>query len=159
MLILRFIAAHFVLFAAFALVPNCLAQDVNCFSVRVLNLKSGKPISGIEVDMIPNHSENPRPGPNEPEIRIGKTNKHGTLKYCPPDPAPKTFVLSFRHLTIPDQWEQYLDLGQVLKTGVRGYASRQSPQIKVNVNVKPGEVVVFGRRWNLIEYLPAPDLP
>jgi hypothetical protein len=159
MLVSRIIAAHLLVFTAVALAPNSWAQDSKCFSIRVLNVKSGKPMRGIRVDMFPNHAGDLVHAQHEPEIHLGKTNKLGSLKYCPPDPAPKTFSLSFYHFDGPDEVGQDFDLGEVLQTGVLGHFPDRMRRLKDDVSVKPGEIVVFGKRWNLIEYIPAPDLP
>jgi hypothetical protein len=158
MLVLRIIAAHLIIFTAVAFAPNSWAQGSKCFSIRVLNVKSGKPMRGIRVDMFPNHSGDLVHAQHEPEIHLGKTNKFGTLNYCPPDPAPRTFNLSFYHFNGPDEVRQDFDLSEVLQIGVFGHSPDQMRRLK-DVTVKPGEIVVFGKRWNLIEYLPAPDLP
>jgi hypothetical protein len=113
--------------------------------------------------MFPNRSEARWHIRYEREIHIGKTNKHGTVKYCLPDPPPKTFILSFYQFTGPDPRVQDFDLGQVLQTGVFAQTGTPTPQLKDDASVKPGEIVVFGKRWNLIERylppLPVPDLP
>jgi hypothetical protein len=151
------IAAHIVAFIAIALAPNCLAQDSKCFSIRILNAKSGKPIGGVRVDMFPDRLGDVRQ--YELKMSLGKTDRNGTLKYCPSDPAPTTFVLSFYQFG--SGWDgppavQRFALARILMNGAVGYY--ETPPSGFKANATPGEILVFGRRWKFIErILPEPD--
>jgi len=156
MLVLRIIAAHLIVFTALALAPNSWAQDSKCFSVRILNAKSGKPIRGVRVDMFPDHL-----GPYELKMSLGKTGRSGTLHYCPPDPAPQTFILSLYQFG--SGWDgpkafQRFNLADVLRYGAVGYY--QTPLTGFKDKATPGEILVFGMRWKFIErILPEPEWP
>jgi hypothetical protein len=156
MLVCRIIAAHFLVFTALALVPNVSAQDSKCFSVRILNAKSGKPIRGIRVDMFPDHL-----GSYELKMSLGKTDRNGTLHYCPPDPAPKTFILNFYQFGSgwdgPEAFQRF-SLADVLRYGAVGYY--ETPPAGFKDPARPGEILVFGEQWKFIErILPEPEWP
>src|ERR1700677_464359 len=144
MLVLRIFAADFILFTALAVAPNGWAQDSKCFSVRILNAKSGKPIRGVRVDMFPE--------PFELKMSLGKTDRNGTLHYCPPDPAPQTFIL--RLYQFGSGWDgpeafQRFNLAAVLCYGAVGYY--QTPPTGFKDRATPREILVFGMRWKFIQ--------
>jgi|ERR1700722_6537128 len=154
----RITAAQFILFTALALAPNVCAQGSKCISVRILNAKNGKPIRGVRVDLAERlgdrwHYELP--------TSLGKTDSTGTLQYCPPHPAPKAFALNLYQFG--SGWDgpaasYQFDLAQVLKHGMVGYY--ETPPTGFTARATPGEILVFGRRWKLIQrILPEPEWP
>src|SRR5271156_3886226 len=135
--------------SAFAL--SCSAQGVNCVSVRVLNSKNGKAVKGVPINLLsllPNTSEKPYMA--YATINIGKTDKHGIAKYCIPGPIPKSFRLEFYEFSGPDKREAF-DAETVLKHGVVAIHALHGKKSKLTPSPKPGEVVVFGQRWWLID--------
>jgi hypothetical protein len=150
MLVLRIIAAHFIVFTALALVPNSWAQDSKCISVRVLNARSGKPIRGVRVDMFPDRLGNV--GQYDLKTSLGKTDRNSTLQYCPSDPALKTFTLSLYQIGSgsggPEAVHRF-NLAQVLMYGAVGYY--ETPPTGFKDRARPGEILVFGRRWKFLD--------
>src|ERR1700722_2937152 len=156
MLVVRIIAANFIILTALALVPNGWAEDSKCFSIRILNAKSGKPIRGVRVDMFPDHL-----GDYVLKMSLGKTDSSGTLQYCVPNSAPKTFILSFYQFGSgwdgPEAFHRF-NLDQVLTYGAVGYY--ETPPTGFKDRARPGEILVFGKRWKFIErILPVPEWP
>jgi hypothetical protein len=125
---------------------RCAAQEARCISVRVLDAKSGKPIKGLLVYVA---TRSDHLGDYKP---IGKTDAQGVARFCPKDPVPTSFLLDFKYFEQMDPGGE-VDTKCILEKGsVAGNAynkgkfhNRESP--------KPGEMVVFGRRWWWIDRL------
>ena len=128
---------------AFAL--NCSAQSANCVSVRVLNPKNGKPVEGVLIHFLPNSSANPYTA--DATVNIGKTDKQGITKYCIPGSVPR---LEFYEFSGPDERENF-DTDVVLKFGFVANNSLHGAKFIFTRSPKPGEVVIFGQRWWLVD--------
>src|ERR1700722_5526850 len=123
---------------------TCSAQTSNCISVRVLNEKTGKPIRGVQVRMAWVVAE------DSMYVDIGKTGKQGTARYCLPIPTPSSFRLYFYVFSGPDEREEF-DTEAVMKHGLIGKHPPDGPKLKHIPDPRPGEVLIFGERWWLID--------
>jgi hypothetical protein len=95
------------------------------------------------------------------KMSLGKTDSSGTLQYCASDSAPKTFILSFYQFGSgwdgPEAFHRF-NLDQVLMYGAVGYY--ETPPTGFKDRARPGEILVFGKRWKFIErILPEPEWP
>jgi hypothetical protein len=145
----------FLVLATCALTPKCCAQDATCFSVRILDQKSGKPIRGVLVSIFPNYWNGADWSTSQVIFTVGRTDQHGTVKYCPTAPAPDTFRLEYYQFAGPDE-EEHFRLADVLKTGVVGFIAPNTRRFKGTVIANPREVVVLGRRWDIIDRILPP---
>jgi len=93
----------------------CLAHEVNCVSVRVLNSKNGKAVEGVSIKLSPASTERPRI--SYVGVSIGKTDKHGIAKYCVSGPLPESFKIELYEFSGPDE-AQIFDTEAVSKYGV-----------------------------------------
>jgi len=130
------------LFAAF----SCSAQDTNCISVRVLDAKSGKPIKGLLVyfQARGEHSSDFKPA--------GKTDALGIVRFCPRDPIPTSFRLEFEHFYQTDP-SGLIDIKTILEKGSVAANTENKGKFHNRETPKPGEMVIFGRRWWWIDRL------
>jgi len=126
----------------------CLAHEVNCVSVRVLNSKNGKAVEGVSIKLSPASTERPRI--SYVGVSIGKTDKHGIAKYCFPGSLPRSFRLQLYEFNGPDE-AQIFDTEAVLKYGVVTTNFVHGKKSSVAQSPKPGEVVMFGQRWGFID--------
>ncbi|MGH9744937.1 MAG: hypothetical protein ACRD59_02350 [Candidatus Acidiferrales bacterium] len=120
-------------------------QGTNCVTVRVLKKKNAKPAKGVWVGMYL-ITDNPW---EEKEIDVGKTDKQGSAQYCIPNPAPRMFRLDLYEFTGFEG--EVFDTESVMKNGAAVGKSPSGVKSKYTPNPKPGEIVIFGERWWLID--------
>lgn len=112
-----------------------------CISVRVLDARSGKPIKGLAAVVVTDQLAN---------IRIGETDAQGVVRYCPNDPVPPSFSLDFEYF-YPTDAGVHFDTESILKVGNVAKNAYSEGKFHDRENAKPGGIVVFGRRWWLID--------
>jgi hypothetical protein len=113
------------------------SSSANCISVRVFDAKSGKPTKGLLTSVVIDNYRN---------FRIGETNENGVVQFCPKDPVPTSFTLDFRYFYQTDA-EVHFNTESVLKTGSVAQNARNKGKFHDREAPKPGEIVVFGKRW------------
>ena len=137
-----YLIAIFAFLLWLAVPSDCLAQNASCISVRVLDANSGKPVKNIQVWV------------NSTGVSvssIGKTDVAGIALYCPGDPIPTSFKLDFFEFNPTDPGVTFNTI-EILKTRSVAQNSRNKGKFH-NRNPQPGEIVVFGKRWWLIDRL------
>jgi hypothetical protein len=131
-----------------ALALRSSAQDSNCVSVRVLKVTNAKPIKDVPVQLLLIKTESP--WDIGKVIDMGKTDKRGIVRYCIPDPLPKSLRLQFYEFNGPDE-RTLFETESVLKNGIVVTDPPYRTKNKSIPNPKPGEIAIFGKRWGLID--------
>jgi hypothetical protein len=83
-------------------------------------------------------------------VDIGKTNKQGVARYCFGDDLPESFSLSFYEFSGPAEGERFKPQ-DVLEHGAIGFNNRGGAKSKSTPSVGPGDIVVVGERWWLVD--------
>jgi hypothetical protein len=134
----------FVCFTAVASV--CSAGDGEHLSVRVLDARSGKPITDIPLLLgVPVENKNVN------RLR-DKTDSQGTVTFHVDDPIPDSFWLIFGPDIVLCHGITF-STEQVLKTGVIADNKCKGPKLGFNGSPKSGELVVFVKRLSLWELI------
>jgi hypothetical protein len=125
------------------------ARDEDCVTVRVLHKrKNAKPIKGVQVSMSLVYFDGSTR--KYEDVDIGKTNKLGIARYCFNDHLPESFMLSFYEFSGPAEGELF-EPEDVLKHGAVAFKSRGGAKSKSAPSAEPGEIIVVGERWWLVD--------
>jgi hypothetical protein len=125
------------------------AQSENCVVVRVLHeRKNAKPIKGVQVSIELAYFDG---STRKYEfVDLGKTDKQGMTRYCFNDHLPEWFMLRFYEFSEPAEGELFKP-EDVLKHGAVEFKNRGGAKSKSTPSAGPGEIVVVGERWWLVD--------
>jgi len=123
------------------------AQDTNCIKIRVLDSKSGKPIHGVEVSVWMRASSW-----IDDDTRSKKTDAQGVARFCSTDPNVSLFTLRLKYLDWTEP-QMGFNMELALKSGIVTKNNDKNRRARDGVSPEPGEIIVFGRRWSLLDKL------
>ncbi len=146
---IRLIGMFVIIFVALLQGPVASSAPQSNIVMLFLDAKSGKPLTGVQVQISMRNSEAPHRELDEKVVNA-KTDKHGNVVIHLQEPIAN--YLSFRSPNeLHECSDQEFSIADVIQSGIVAKYHEKCGQLEFTRTAKPREIIVFDRKYRFLD--------